>query len=170
MSSCKALLPWGNTTVLESIISTAKAGGCERVAVVTGIFHREIATLVSGAEIELINNPHPERGMFSSLQTGLQRRDRRVLIFLVDQPVIAPSLVVSLLAEPERIAQPTFAGHPGHPVHVPLRYLAELRAMPVTETLRDFLHRHHDEIHFVESDHSLADFDTPAEFQRVSTK
>src|SRR5438552_1364175 len=117
MGRCKALLPWRGATAIEAIVETLRVGGCARVIVVTGRDHEIISPLAEARGAGFVRNSQPERGMFSSIQTGLRALapGENFLLALVDQPAITSALVTRLISRPHAIVQPIFNAAPGHP-------------------------------------------------------
>ena len=75
MGRDKALLPWPpaspSGTLLSASIVALKAFAAT-VIVVTGKNADNLAPIVSANGAHLVRNPAPERGQFSSMQTGLR--------------------------------------------------------------------------------------------------
>ena len=71
------------------------------VIVVAGKNADSLQTIVDAAAGHLVENPHPERGQFSSLQVGLQEvlnhgRDAAI-VALVDRPPAQPRTLALLV-------------------------------------------------------------------------
>ncbi len=99
MGSPKALLPWGQRTVLEHVLEEVESGtnpeqGAESLIIVTGAHHDQISSTVASCSDKLEYNANWDRGMGNSLAFGIQRTQAKfpnapaVLILLVDQPLI----------------------------------------------------------------------------------
>jgi molybdenum cofactor cytidylyltransferase len=70
MGRPKLLLPWGGTTVLGHLIAqwrALQAGQITVVCAADGPVPAELDRLAFAAENRIVN-PHPEQGMFSSIQ------------------------------------------------------------------------------------------------------
>jgi molybdenum cofactor cytidylyltransferase len=124
-----------------------------------------------------IENPQPERGMFSSIlcaanwdgwKTGLNVW----AIVLGDQPHLRLGLLRTLLAfhreHPNAICQPAYDGHAKHPVLLPRRAFKELKLSPA-ETLKDFLKQTaiRNARCPVEDPGLALDLDTPEDYRRA---
>jgi molybdenum cofactor cytidylyltransferase len=167
----KALLAWRGGTMLGAAIAALRPW-CAVVIVVAG---RNLAALRAEAEAggaELAHNPEPERGQFSSLQTGLRAARARgcdgALITPVDcRPLSEDSLRQLCEAHGAWAAVPAHAGRRGHPLVAGPALFAALLAEPVTGNARDVLQRRAEEIAAVEVPEALEDWDTPAAYQRA---
>lgn len=107
----KALLPWGERTVLEHILGTIREAGLTQVLVVTGAHHQELAERLPPGTASLVFNPDWNTGMGGSIRTGmgyLQQtwpQTRAVLILLADQPLIGPEYLKNMVAMYEDAGQ-----------------------------------------------------------------
>ena len=150
MGKPKLLLPWRDTTVIGHLISQWQELGAAQIAVV--LRANEVAF---AAELDRLNfprgdrieNPQPERGMFSSIVcaanwNGWRKEISSWVIVLGDQPHLQSETLRQLLEfsaqNPETICQPEFGGRTGHPVILPQIAWDELRNSPAA-TLKDFL-------------------------------
>ena len=175
MGSPKLLLPWGNSTVLEHIISTLQRAGVEDILVVTGGARAQVDELakVHGART-IFNERYINGEMLESIQCGLGVQKPEVestLICLGDQPQVQERSVRLLceayLQTQSPLVVPSFQMRRGHPWIVARALWAEVIAMQSAQTPRDFLNSHTKEIQYVEMDTPsiLADLDTPEEYR-----
>jgi len=92
------------------------------------------------------------------------------LIGLGDQPQVQERSVRSVLDEYRKsgaaLVVPSFQMRRGHPWLVARPHWDEILRMRSPASLRDFLNRHADEIHYVELDNQsiLQDLDTPEDY------
>jgi molybdenum cofactor cytidylyltransferase len=152
---------------------------CEIVFVVAGKNAETLKPIVDARGAELVINPDPERGQFSSLQAGLHAlldHGRNIAIVThVDRLPVASSTLRSLK---ERFVQvyprkwmvvPEHEGVHGHPV-IAGREMIEgwMRADPIA-TARDIEHQHQDKIDYlkVEDPNVRANVNTPEEYERL---
>jgi CTP:molybdopterin cytidylyltransferase MocA len=115
MGTPKADLVVDGWRLVERAASVMALGGCDEVVIVV----RVDTDPVDGARV--VVNPDPERGMRSSLVTGLDvANGDAVAVLLVDTPGIGTEAVVTVLdrwrANPERIVVANFDGRRGHPI------------------------------------------------------
>lgn len=180
MGKPKLLLPWGETTVIGHLVRLWQKLGAARIAIVTrpddGVLMAELFRL-GFSRSQCIENPQPERGMFSSVVCaadwpGWGRRISSWAIVLGDQPHLQESSLRQLLEfakrRPESVCQPVFGGRVGHPVILPRTVFNGLPETPAV-TLKDFLNlvtvpRVQCEV----SDSKLSlDMDTPEDYKRL---
>lgn len=176
MGAPKLTLPWGNQPVIGAVVSTLALGGVERILVVTGAHERGIRDALKNTSVQIVDNPDYQNGeMICSLRAGLavvEADADGVLVVLGDQPQIRSEVVRQVVAmaeaAPEQIIIPSYQMHRGHPWYLPRRYWKEIREMPASATLRDFMKQHPSDIVYllVDTDSILADLDTPDDYSR----
>jgi molybdenum cofactor cytidylyltransferase len=182
MGRPKLLLPWKDTTIVGHLIRQWRELGAGQIAVV----HRpDDAPL--GAELDRldfpaqdrIENPQPERGMFSSIVcaadwSGWKKEIGAWAIVLGDQPHLRLETLRALLefhsVHADAICQPEFDGRARHPVILPRRAFDGLKGSPAG-TLEIFLNlvpcRR---VQCVINDDGLTlDLDAPEDYKRAST-
>ena len=119
MGTWKPVLPFGGSTMVETVVSTALRA-CPRVILVTGYRGAELAARFPGeTRVLVVHNPGWERGMFSSIQVGVaQVRTRRFFVTLADLPWIGPEVYGALLSgdDGSDVVFPVYGGRRGHPV------------------------------------------------------
>ncbi len=148
MGLAKALLPWRGTTVVETLISTLRRGGVERVVVVTAPGDSELQDLLAArADANVTVNPEPSDGMLSSILAGLRTELGRpdssasaLLICPVDHPLVSSDTVALLLSRHRSSARhllvPSYQGRRGHPVLIPWPLAGELEGLDLDRGLR----------------------------------
>ena len=190
MGQPKMLLPWGNTTVLGRVIETIQSAGIEDILVVTGGARAEVEKVAAEFNVRAVHNGNFERGeMLASVQLGLQallpppsQRDTSpvffengggregALICLGDQPQIKERSVrvvcEMFLAQRSSIVVPSYQMRRGHPWLIARELWGEVLQMRETESMRDFLNKHGDDIYYIEHDSPdiLQDLDTPDDY------
>ncbi|HZL79132.1 MAG TPA: nucleotidyltransferase family protein [Candidatus Limnocylindrales bacterium] len=150
MGKPKLLLPWRNSTVIGHLLSQWQEVGAAQIAVVLrandAAFAAELDRLDFSKQ-DRIENPQPERGMFSSIVcaanwNGWRKEISSWAIVLGDQPHLRSETLRQLLEfsaqNKEAICQPEFGRRTGHPVILPRRALVALKN-PGAATLKDFL-------------------------------
>jgi molybdenum cofactor cytidylyltransferase len=182
----KALLPWppaerdaaatnGQTLLSASIAALRPA--TDAVIVVAGKNAAALAPVVAAGGAMLVENPDPDRGQFSSLQTGLREVVRRgyeaVMITPVDCPPLTAGTLMQLCAA---FAEATAAGRwavapenhgkHGHPLLASRRLIDAFLNAPVTSSAREIKHACEDSIEYVAVDEPLlsVDLNTPEEY------
>ena len=148
MGAFKALLPFGDKTVIECCLDYLQEGGVETIVVVLGHRADEVREKLAGRSVILALNPDPESEMGASIAAGvraLPESSEATLIALVDHPAV-PASVVSTLVENwqqgSRLIVPAWNGHGGHPVLVDLSFKPELLNLDATGGLRALFDAH----------------------------
>lgn len=122
MGSFKPLAKLGDHTLLECAVAAFTAVGVDDVLVVTGHRADEVAALARRCGARAVRNGDYERGMYSSVRTGVAALDAaadRFFLLPVDCPLVRPE-TVGRLARCARgtraeVVLPVSAGVAGHP-------------------------------------------------------
>jgi molybdenum cofactor cytidylyltransferase len=121
----KLLEDLGGELLLNRTIRCLLDGGVTRVAVVVppqgGL---DTVPIFADPRVELVLNPDPSRGMFSSIQAAFAAipEGDPVLVLPGDMPFVSPATVAALLAcpvDPARVLMPRYDGKRGHPLALP---------------------------------------------------
>lgn len=176
MGQPKMLLPWGTLTVIEQVITAFLNAGIEDVIVVTGSAHEQVEKVTACYPVRRIyNNNFANDEMLSSFQLGLRSvagQSQATLVGLGDQPQAQEKSIrrvcQAYLEGKSQLVVPSFQMRRGHPWLVARPLWSELLQMGYSESLRHFLNRHADEIHYVNLDTPsiLADLDTPEDYKK----
>ena len=139
----------GGDKLLERTIRALLDGGVDRVVVVLGPDAKDIRNGVPALEargVRVATNRRPERGMLSSIQTGLREASGDpILVLPGDMPYVEPATVSALVREQAQrggIVSPRFDGKRGHPVVIPGTLKDEILAAGEGATLHDVLRAH----------------------------
>jgi len=170
MGQPKMLLPWGKSTVLQTVISTLQTAGVDDILVITGGKHQQVDMLIGKSAQIVYNENYAQGEMLSSLQVGLAvKKDEAsaALICLGDQPQVQVRSVQRILQTYKEshapIIVPSYQMHRGHPWMVGRELWDDILKMRAPKTPRDFLNRHEKDIHYLE-------LDTPTILQDLDTK
>lgn len=170
MGQPKMLMPWGKSTVLQTVISTLQTAGVDDILVITGGGHQQVNMLI-GKSVQIVFNENYAQGeMLSSLQVGLGvKKDEAsaALICLGDQPQVQVRTVQRILQTYKEahapIIVPSYQMHRGHPWMVARELWDDILKMRAPNTPRDFLNSHEKEILYLA-------LDTPTTLQDLDTK
>ena len=179
MGRNKMLLPFGTSTVIETVVGEVAA--CEQVrdiVVVTGHERDQLETQLIHAPVRCVFNPAYARAeMLASIQAGLRALNEgthAALLVLGDQPRIRRDVVRRLIDAhaPHTLVVPSYQMKRGHPILIDRAWWAEVLALPDTATLRDFIRAHEPQIRYVEveTDSVLADLDTPEDYRMEANR
>lgn len=179
-SLSRVAAPPGTQTFLSAAIELLTPFS-EVVIVVGGRNSEAIAPVVYSTAASLVINPHPERGQFSSLQTGLQEVLNRgrdaAIITLVDRPPCSSDTLRTLIStfrerydEGKWALVPEFEGKHGHPIVIGREMMEAFLKAPAASTARDVEHSLQARIHYLPVNDPLvvANVDTPEEYQRLA--
>jgi molybdenum cofactor cytidylyltransferase len=182
MGSDKALLHWppqalsSQETFLTAAIRSLEPFN-DLVLVVAGKNEINLAPLVYACGAFLVRNPEPERGQFSSLQTGLREVLNRgrdaAMVTLVDRPPVSGSTIPKLLlafetadAQRKWAVIPEYAGRHGHPILIGREMIEVFLKAPAGATARDVEHQNVERIEYVPIDdpYVTLNVNTPEEY------
>lgn len=178
MGRDKALLPWRDGTFLSAAIRALQPA-TELVIVVAGANAASLEPVVDAHAAFLVVNPNPQRGQFSSLQTGLQdvlnRGRDAAIITLVDRPAAeietVQQLKAAFLSSDDRTwaVVPEIGGKHGHPIVIGREMIEAFLRAPVTASAREVEHAHQGHIRYVPVNDPLAtaNVDTPEDFEKL---
>lgn len=177
MGTPKLALPWGNSTVIGSVIDTLVQAGITEIIVVTGGNKNEVENALAGYPVTLVHNKEYLEGeMISSLKVGLRHVSEKVqavLITLGDQPQIDAQVIHSIIEVFSRenypIIIPSYNHRRGHPWLLRNDYLDIVQKLKLSQTLRNFLSDQQQSIHYIDvnTNKVLMDLDTPEDYQRL---
>ena len=181
MGCPKLLLPWGDRTVIETVIrSWQQSNVTHIIAVVATDDDSPLAETCRRMEIDVEDvSPRPA-DMKASIAAGMARilrdYDPRIedacLIAPADIPQLSVTVIDALLAahDPQRPQpiSPVFEGHRGHPLLLPWRLAAEIAQLGPNEGIRALLDCHPPRLLEVDDpDVVAADLDTPETYRRL---
>ncbi len=158
MGSPKQLLPFGDSSIIETVIQNVGKSAIAQTIVVLGSHFDEIFTRISKYPLTIARNRDYKKGMLSSLQQGLKKIHNQtgsVMILLGDQPMISTTMIDLLIDAFQHsgkgIAVAVHENKKGHPVLFNVNYVSEIEKMASEKSLHDFLNDHQDEILEVET-------------------
>jgi len=120
----KLLADVGGMTMLDRTLECLLEAGVDQVVVVLPPAARfETVKRLSDPHVLVVVNPDPSRGMFSSIQVGIEAAHGNPMLILPgDMPFVSAGTVVSVVSEYGRvggIVVPRHDGHRGHPIALP---------------------------------------------------
>lgn len=176
MGEPKQLLPFGESTIVETVVDSMLGAKFNEVIVVVGHRASEIREQLGTRPVSTVFNPNYREGMLTSAQTGirgLQESDAFALM-LVDQPFITSALidrVVDAYVQTDQgIALPSYNYKRGHPVVFHQRYAGEILALGTDSGgVRTLFKKYSDDIHYVtvDTDRVLRDIDYREDYERA---
>ena len=193
MGRDKALLPWPpdatppkgsaaspSGTILSAAIQ-ALSQFCDMVIVVAGSNEATLEPVAYGCGAFLVRNPNPERGQFSSLQTGLQevlsRGRDSAMVTLVDRPPPSAETLSQLanafVSKDHAVwaVVPEYQGKHGHPILIGRELMEAFLRAPATANAREIEHANQQRIVYVAVEDSAVaeNVDTPGDYATLGS-
>jgi CTP:molybdopterin cytidylyltransferase MocA len=170
----KVLLPFGRSTMLETVLTKLRQAGVERPVVVLRSDFPEAERLARRARAQVVINPHPEEEMLVSIRLGVETLAESVDAFFVwpaDHPAVRPATLLVLAARASRDAAviPVFSGARGHPALVGADLVSEIARIAPEEGLRQLWRARRDAVREVTVDDPgvLENLDDPESYDRA---
>ncbi len=180
MGKFKPLLKYHGETFLVGIINKLLKI-CNNVIVVTGFKFQKIESIVSENElnfkgrVKCIHNSSYEKGMFSSIVTGLKviEEDSWTLYHLIDQPNLPVKFYEEFISQIDNSfdwIQPTFEAQKGHPILINKKVIKKILNSEIESNLRiisasDEIRKKYWDCGFSEI---LTDLDFPEDYKKIS--
>ncbi len=153
MGKPKQLIPLGRTTILEQTVENCLNSKVNEVILVLGHSAEEVIRVIAARPVKLAINSNYQRGMSTSIMTGLNMVDSRaraVMLTLGDQPFIDSRTLNRLIDEfyshDKGIVIPVYRGRRGHPVIFAIKYKGELLRLKGDIGARETIDRHADDV------------------------
>jgi CTP:molybdopterin cytidylyltransferase MocA len=158
-----------NQTYLSRIAVHAREGGVGGVLVVVGPPHGDAVKKALPPGVAAAVNPRPDRGMLSSVQSGINAVPpgcTGVLVWPVDVPFVKATTVRAVVNVPgAKLVVPTHQGKGGHPLRIPRQLFAEVMALDGEGGLKALLDARPGSVERLVVDDAgvVIDVDTPAD-------
>lgn len=179
MGTQKLLLPFGETTMIETVVDHVLSSKIEHVMVVLGPDPETVEAVLAQKDVSFCHNPDHEEGMLSSVICGfraLPEQAETALIYLGDQPNISAEVTNAVLEayadELYGIVIPVFNHRRGHPLLVDMKYRREIETLDLEQGLRALRHHFPEDVLEVEVDEPgiLVDIDTREDYSNATKK
>lgn len=177
MNQVKMLLPFGNSSILQTIIETAKEINPDTICVVTGFYHNEIVANIQDGQIQFVHNELWQEGMSGSIKKGLSYLVSlnpeldSVLIMVADQPYITSNLLREMLALQAQtnngIVAASYAGVIGTPVLFRKEHFSNLEKLSGDKGARSILHQYPNDVITVNFPLGEVDIDTEEDYHKL---
>jgi molybdenum cofactor cytidylyltransferase len=170
----KPLMPLGAGAVVDRVIAAAAKIADVRVVGGHGFERLESHLKRCWPAVTVVHNKLWERGMFSSVQTGLAGVSGAAFIHPADVPgpgsEIYAALAEAYERDPRDVVRPTFGGRRGHPVLLSSTAVRAVQEAGPEATLREVLAPLECAEVPVEDDLVLFDFDTLEELAALRAR
>ena len=148
MGEPKQLLPFGESTIVETVVGNMLAAKFDEVIVVLGHHAAEIQKQLGTRLIKTVFNPDYRDGMLTSAQTGIRacKESSAFALMLVDQPFITSARINQVIEAYQQtdkgIAVPSYNYKRGHPVIFEQKYASDILALDTeSDGVRDPLEK-----------------------------
>jgi molybdenum cofactor cytidylyltransferase len=177
MGSQKLLLPYGENTIIETVVDHVLNSEVSQVVVVLGADHEKVRQTLGQRPVKFCHNKDHNQGMLSSVICGLRALPEdagTALIYLGDQPGIPPAVTNAVIEayneELFGIVIPVHNYRRGHPLLVDLKYRREIETLDLEEGLRALRHHFPQDVLEVEVDEPgiLVDIDTREDYNNAT--
>jgi molybdenum cofactor cytidylyltransferase len=179
MGQAKLLLPFGKTTIIETVVESVISSKVDKTLVVLGSRRRQIKERIGRFPVATTYNPRYRRGMLSSVIRGLEalpHSGEAAVVVLADLPGVPTSVIDSLIEgfrrEKKGIIVPVYRKKRGHPFLLDLKYKEEIEHLSPGIGLRELLQRHPEDIFEVgvSTPAVLRDIDNAEDYSRATKK
>jgi CTP:molybdopterin cytidylyltransferase MocA len=175
MHAVKALLPIHGSPALAVVLRTIREAGLTDPIVVLGHAADDVCASGCLEGCVVIRNPHPEAGMGTSMELGidaLHASASGLLLFHVDMPFLSPATihaVVRAAQDGASLVAPMYRGQRGFPVYFAREHVAALKAtLDGDRGGREYLATQEEALVLVpvEDPGAIHDIDVPADLAR----
>jgi molybdenum cofactor cytidylyltransferase len=176
MGQPKPLLPWGQSTVIESCVDHLFCGGVQEVTVVLNPQSESIRQSLASTSAGIVINDIPNCEMGVSISRGAEQlpvAPGAILLALADQPAIPSEVIQALISVWRKgdalVVIPTRNGRGGHPILLDGSLKSRLLKLDPQLGLRGILQdlRNQTVRLEVESPYILRDIDTWEEYEAL---
>lgn len=176
MGEPKQLLPFGESTIVETVVDSMLYAKFDEVIVVVGHAAPLIEEQLSERPVRIVFNPDYHEGMLTSAQAGIRalKASKAFGLMLVDQPFITTTLIDQVIdayrQTDKGIALPSYNYRRGHPVVFHRRYAEDILALGTDSGgVRTVFKKYDHDICYVtvETDAVLRDIDYREDYERA---
>jgi len=175
----KLLLPFGEKSIIETVLDNATSSKASYSLVVTGGFREKINKKIKGFPAIVVYNPYYKQGMLSSVQMGFRSLPpgaQAAVVLLGDQPSISHTVIDKIIEAysftTKGILIPKYKKERGHPVLFDMKYKSEIAALSPKVGLRGIVYGHPKDVYEVPVNTSsiLHDIDDIKDYKRELLK
>ena len=174
MGKIKALLPFGNHTLIERLIYNFKNAKIDKIIVVLGYQKEIISTNIKNLDIQIVHNQNFDDGMYSSVVSGVRASTDCDAFFIcpTDYPLIDKSTLKIMIdrynSYPEKVIYPVYNEKKGHPPLIDKSVIPDILSSSGDGGLKNVLSKYNDMACYlpVDDPYILMDMDTPSDYQK----
>lgn len=175
MGQSKQMLDIHGEKLLIRTIGSFLRAGIPRVIVVLGANEKRHRELISDLPVEIIHNTDWERGMGSSLKTGVRKvvvddpSVEVVIVSVCDQPLLSSGHIESLLARHKetgkKVIASQYSGAPGVPALFHKTFYEKLMHLPDDQGAKKIILENTEETSLIPFPGGEIDLDTMEDYQ-----
>ena len=169
MGSNKLLLDFNGHPLLWYTIQSVSPF-CSRVIVVTGKYDQEIREALKDEDVTFVYNKDYEKGMFSSVLTGVKETKEDFMIIPGDCPFVKQETIKKILLGNGEIRYPRYQNLEGHPLYISKKYKDELLNFGLDNNLKLFRDTKKCEIIDVEDKNIVMNLNNLLDFKKLTTE
>lgn len=179
MGSQKLLLPYGSSTMIETVVDQVQKSAIDQVLIVLGPEPEKVKKVLVNRAVKFCLNTRHEEGMLSSVICGIRalpQEAEAALIYLGDQPEIPPEVSNRVMEAYDDdlfgIVIPVCNHRRGHPLLVDMKYRREIEKLDLEQGLRALRHQFPEDVLEVDVDEPgiLVDIDTREDYSNATKK
>ena len=143
----------------------------DRLIIVTGKYDQEIRDAIKeNDKIKIIKNEQYEKGMFSSVLTGVKETSSDFLLIPGDCPFVSGATIEKILSGCGLIRVPRYQNKDGHPIFISHIYKEKILSMSLDNNLKVFREQEKYEIINVEDPNIVINLNTISDFINLKTE
>lgn len=170
MGESKQLLPWGDSTLLGSVVENTFSVAADEIFVVLGAYRNEITAQIDLSQTKILINKNWEQGLGSSIALAASEIDQKypdinaILFVLADQPFIGSDHFNTIMKlndkEKEAIIITRKEDYRGVPVLFPRKFFSELMLLSNDEGAKQIINNNKNQVREIVTLDNIADIDT----------
>jgi molybdenum cofactor cytidylyltransferase len=177
MGQQKLLMPFGSSTIIETVVQNVVQSNLKHILVVLGANSEAIKSTLNHLPVNFCHNENHHLGMLSSVICGFRNVPEdagAVLVYLGDQPGIPPVITNRIIdaynEDLKGIVIPVHDNRRGHPLLVDMKYQREIEKLDLEQGLRSLMHQFPQDVLEVDVDEPgiLVDIDTREDYSKAT--
>lgn len=170
MGESKQLLPWGNSTLLGSVITNVLTANASPIFVVLGAYKNEIKEKINLSKTIVLSNENWQNGLGSSIALATYEIDKKypeidaILFVLADQPFISSNHLNVMIEHHNKVKEVIImtkkGNYRGVPVLFPRKFFSELIELSNDEGAKQIINKNKNQVIEVLTDDDITDIDT----------
>lgn len=167
MKENKMLLQYDGQPIIYHTVKSMKSV-CDKIIIITGHYQVDYLKVLSNRDdITVVYNKDYEKGMFSSVQKGVEGINDNCFIIPGDYPLIDKNTYKEALKQKGEIRVPVFRGRKGHPIFLEKEIIRELQIESKDSNLKAFRNKYQVTYFDVDDEGILLDIDNIHDYQQL---